>query len=112
MSELRVDNIVSQDGTAAPVYSQGVIVGSGKTFTVRGDVDFQSGANVSGADDFAIIDTSVRLVDADLTLNGGANDALIAIQKTHVRIDDGYTLDITGDRHLIINHYNLPHTVV
>ena len=67
---------------------------------------------ISGADDFAIIDTSVRLVDADLTLNGGTNDALIAIQKTHVRIDNGYTLDITGDRHLIINHYNLPHTVV
>ena len=53
MSELRVDNIVSQDGTAAPVYSQGVIVGSGKTFTVRGDVDFQSGANVSGVVTFS-----------------------------------------------------------
>ena len=66
----------------------------------------------SGADDFAIIDTSVRLVDTDITLNGGANDALVSINKTHVRIDDGYTLDITGDRHLIINHYNLPHTVV
>ena len=66
----------------------------------------------SGADDFAIIDTSVRLVDADITLNGGANDALVSINKTHVRIDDGYTLDITGDRHLVINHYNLPHTVV
>ena len=48
MSELRVDNIVSQDGTSAPVYTQGLIVGSGKTFTVRGDADFQSGANVSG----------------------------------------------------------------
>ena len=66
----------------------------------------------SGADDFAIIDTSVRLVDSDLTLNGGANDALITIQKTHVRVDTGVTLDITGDRHLVINHYNLPHTVV
>ena len=66
----------------------------------------------SGADDFAIIDTSVRLVDADITINGGANDALVSINKTHVRIDDGYTLDITGDRHLVINHYNLPHTVV
>jgi hypothetical protein len=53
MSELRVDNIVSQDGTAAPVYTQGLIVGSGKTFTVRGDVDFQSGANVSGAVTFS-----------------------------------------------------------
>jgi len=66
----------------------------------------------SGADDFAIIDTSVRLVNSDITLNGGANDALVSINKTHVRIDDGYTLDIAGDRHLIINHYNLPHTVV
>ena len=66
----------------------------------------------SGADDFAIIDTSVRLVDSDLTLNGGANDALITIQKTHVRIDSGATLDIADDRHLVINHYNLPHTVV
>jgi hypothetical protein len=55
MSELRVDNIVSQDGTAAPVYSQGVIVGSGKTFTVRGNVDFQSGANVSGAVTFSTL---------------------------------------------------------
>ena len=66
----------------------------------------------SGADDFAIIDTSVRLVDSDITLNGGANDALVSINKTHVRIDDGYTLDIADDRHLVINHYNLPHTVV
>ena len=66
----------------------------------------------SGADDFAIIDTSVRLVNSDITLNSGANDALVSINKTHVRIDDGYTLDIAGDRHLIINHYNLPHTVV
>lgn len=55
MSELRVDNIVSQDGTAAPVYSQGVIVGSGKTFTVRGNVEFQSGANVSGAVTFSSV---------------------------------------------------------
>ena len=53
MSELRVDNIVSQDGTAAPVYTQGLIVGSGKTFTVRGNADFQSGANVSGAVTFS-----------------------------------------------------------
>lgn len=58
MSELRVDNIVSQDGTAAPVYTQGVIVGSGKTFTVRGDVDFQSGANVSGAVTFSSVNFS------------------------------------------------------
>ena len=67
---------------------------------------------VSGADEFTVVDTSVKLIDSNLTLNSGSSDALITIQKTHVRIDDGYTLDITGDRHLVINHYNLPHTVV
>ena len=67
---------------------------------------------ISGSDEFTVIDTSVKLVDSNLTLSAGGNDALITIQKTHVRIDDGYTLDITGDRHLVINHYNLPHTVV
>ena len=67
---------------------------------------------ISGADEFTVVDTSVKLIDSNLTLNSGSSDALITIQKTHVRIDDGYTLDITGDRHLVINHYNLPHTVV
>ena len=67
---------------------------------------------VSGADEFTVVDTSVKLIDSNLTLNSGSNDALITIQKTHVRVDTGATLDITGDRHLVINHYNLPHTVV
>jgi hypothetical protein len=70
---------------------------------------------VATADDFAVIDTTPKVVNHNLTLdstNAGANDALVSINKTHVRIDDGYTLDITGDRHLVINHYNLPHTVV
>ena len=70
---------------------------------------------VAAADEFAVIDTSPKVVSTNVTLdstNAGANDALVSINKTHVRIDDGYTLDITGDRHLIINHYNLPHTVV
>ena len=70
---------------------------------------------VVAADEFAVIDTTPKVISANLTLdstNAGANDALVSINKTHVRIDDGYTLDITGDRHLVINHYNLPHTVV
>ena len=70
---------------------------------------------VVAADEFAVIDTSPKVISANLTLdstNAGTNDALVSINKTHVRIDDGYTLDITGDRHLVINHYNLPHTVV
>ena len=70
---------------------------------------------VVAADEFAVIDTSPKVISSNLTLdstNAGANDALVSINKTHVRIDDGYTLDIADDRHLIINHYNLPHTVV
>ena len=70
---------------------------------------------VTGADEFAVIDTTPKVISTNLTLdstNAGANDALVSINKTHVRIDDGYTLDIADDRHLVINHYNLPHTVV
>ena len=67
---------------------------------------------ISGLDEFTVVDTSVKLIDSNLTLNAGSSDALITVQKTHIRIDDGYTLDIADDRHLVINHYNLPHTVV
>ena len=37
MSELRVDNIVSQDGSAAPVYTKGLNIGAGQTLTNAGD---------------------------------------------------------------------------
>ena len=67
---------------------------------------------ISGADEFTVVDTSVKLIDSNLTLNQGSSDALITIQKPHIRVDDGVTLDIADDRHLVINHYNLPHTVV
>ena len=70
---------------------------------------------VVAADEFAVIDSSPKVVNTNVTLDSttaGANDALVSINRTHLRIDDGYTLDITGDRHLVINHYNLPHTVV
>ena len=67
---------------------------------------------ISGLDEFTVVDTSVKLIDSNLTLNAGSSDALITVQKTHLRVDTGVTLDITGDRHLVINHYNLPHTVV
>ena len=67
---------------------------------------------ISGADEFTVVDTSVKLIDSNLTLNVGSSDALITVQKTHLRVDTGATLDIVDDRHLVINHYNLPHTVV
>ena len=49
---------------------------------------------------------SVKLIDSNLTLNAGSSDALITVQKTHLRVDTGATLDIADDRHLVINHYN------
>ena len=67
---------------------------------------------ISGLDEFTVVDTSVKLIDSNLTLNAGSSDALITVQKTHLRVDTGATLDIADDRHLVINQYNLPHTVV
>ena len=37
MSELRVDNIVSADGTAAPIYSKGLNIAAGQILTTNGD---------------------------------------------------------------------------
>jgi len=54
MSEIRVNNIVSEDGTSAPIYSQGMSIGVGKTLTCAGDfsvgggVTFSSGATIAG----------------------------------------------------------------
>jgi hypothetical protein len=59
MSELRVDNIVSEDGSTAPVYSKGMTIGAGQTLTCSGDftvqsaVNFNQGAYVAGVVTFA-----------------------------------------------------------
>jgi len=73
MSELRVDNIVSADGNTSPVYSQGVRVAAGKTFTNSGDfttsgtttisgpVTFGSGAEITGVTTFKSDLNNVRI---------------------------------------------------
>jgi hypothetical protein len=48
MSEIRVDNILSADGNAAPTYSQGINVAAGKTFTNAGDFTTSGTATISG----------------------------------------------------------------
>jgi len=53
MSEIRVDNILSADGSAAPTYSQGVNVAAGKTFTNSGDFTTSGISSFSGATTFA-----------------------------------------------------------
>ena len=91
MSELRVDNIVSQDGTAAPVYTKGVRVAAGQTMTVEGDlsvtgtttidgeVSFTSGFDVSGivtATSFSgTATTATNLADAANITTGTIDDA-------------------------------------
>ena len=67
MSELRVDNIVSENGSAAPIYSKGMTIGAGQTltcsgdFTVGGDVTFNSGATVTGVVTFSEVDLNSNL---------------------------------------------------
>ena len=53
MSEIRVDNILSADGSTAPTYSQGVNVAAGKTFTNAGDFTTAGISSFSGATTFA-----------------------------------------------------------
>ena len=73
MSEIRVDNILSADGNAAPTYSQGVNVAAGKTFTNAGDfttsgissftgpVTFGTGAEITGVTTFKSDLNNVRI---------------------------------------------------
>ena len=52
MSELRVDNIVSQDGTAAPIYSKGLNIGAGQTLTNAGDYSVSGNSLFTGITTF------------------------------------------------------------
>ena len=49
MSELRVDNIVSQDGSAAPIYTKGLNIGVGVTLTNDGDYVVGGATSIAGA---------------------------------------------------------------
>ena len=76
MSELRVDNIVSENGSAAPIYSKGMTIGAGQTltcsgdFTVGGDVTFNSGATVTGVVTFSSVDVQTNLSLTSLSVSG------------------------------------------
>ena len=76
MSELRVDNIVSEDGSAAPVYSKGMTIGAGQTltctgdFSVGGNVTFDSGATVTGVVTFSSADLQTNLSLTSLSVSG------------------------------------------
>lgn len=65
MSELRVDNIVSQDGSAAPVYSKGIIIGAGQSITDQGDFIVEGSSTLQG---------SVNITNTGITTVAGTLD--------------------------------------
>ena len=74
MSELRVDNIVSQDGSAAPIYSKGLNIGAGQTLTNAGDYTVSgtttlSNTVVSGVATFS----QGAAITGDVTATGSLN---------------------------------------
>ena len=74
MSELRVDNIVSQDGSAAPIYSKGLNIGAGQTLTNAGDYTVSgtttlSNTVVSGVTTFS----QGAAITGDVTATGSLN---------------------------------------
>ena len=74
MSELRVDNIVSQDGSAAPIYSKGLNIGVGQTLTNAGDYTVSgtttlSNTVVSGVATFS----QGAAITGDVTATGSLN---------------------------------------
>ena len=49
MSELRVNNIVSEDGSAAPIYSRGMNIGAGTTLTCDGNFVVGGATSIAGS---------------------------------------------------------------
>jgi len=81
MSELRVDNIVSQDGTAAPIYSKGLNIGAGVTLTNNGDFVVGGATSIAGNTQISGITTfsgastfsAGASVTGDVTVTGALN---------------------------------------
>ena len=80
MSELRVDNIVSQDGSAAPIYSKGLNIGAGVTLTNNGDYVVGGATSIAGS----VTSSSTGVV----TLAGGVTVAGVTTISN--------TLNVTG----------------
>ena len=74
MSELRVDNIVSQDGSAAPIYSKGLNIGAGQTLTNAGDYTVSGTSTFNGASSFSGVTVAgVTTVSNTLNVTGATN---------------------------------------
>ena len=89
MSEIRVDNILSADGSTAPTYSQGVNVAAGKTFTNAGDfttsgissftgpVTFGTGAEITGVTTFKSDLSNVRISGVTTFADGAISSGVV-----------------------------------
>ena len=69
---------------------------------------------VSGADEFTYVPTTAMHLNYNVTLDtttAGVDPAIVTLERTHLVIDSGATLNVGSDKHLIINPSNLPHTV-
>ena len=96
MSELRVDNIVSQDGSTAPTYSKGIRISAGQTMTNEGDYTVSGSTTLSGpvnitsslglsdlnVSGVATFQSNVHLGDDDEIQFGDDNDAIIKVDTT------------------------------
>ena len=71
MSELRVDNIVSQDGSAAPIYSKGIRIAVGQTLTNDGDFVVGGATSISGS--LRVTGGSINVTGGITTLGGQVN---------------------------------------
>jgi len=104
MSELRVDNIVSQDGTAAPIYSRGLNIPSGQTLTNNGDyvvggaTSMSGNMSVSGVSTFAspVTFSQGATIDGNITLQGTLNAISGANLYNPTGIITTGTLDVSG----------------
>ena len=97
MSELRVDNIVSQDGTAAPIYSKGLNIGAGQTLTNAGDYTVSGQSLFTGITTFqggAVYGGGVTVSD-NVVVNGSLQVTQASNFNTTGIITCG-TLDVSG----------------
>ena len=87
MSEIRVDNILSADGTAAPVYSKGINVAAGQTITNAGDFNTSGNATFSGGAQVVGVTTFLSALD-------NVNFTGISTFNNNVKFQEG--LNVTG----------------
>lgn len=70
---------------------------------------------VVGANEFTYVETAAKHLTTNLSLDtstAGTTSSIVTLERLHLIIDDGVSLNVGSDKHLMINPYNLPHTVV